>query len=85
MYSVYNTLMPKVIINMFCLTNTVHLHYTRNHANFYQPRINSNIRKFTITSSVWNSLPDAIKNAALIVVFKMKVKTYLLHKKAPLH
>ena len=87
MYSVYNTLMPKVIINMFCLTNTVHSHYTRNHANFYQPRINSNIRKFTITSygpSVWNSLPDAIKNAASIVVFKMKVKTYLLNKKAPL-
>ena len=75
--------MPKVIMNMFCRTNTVHSHYTRNHSNFYQPRFNSNIRKFAITSYgpvVWSSLPDVLKNATTLNIFKCQLKKYLLNK-----
>ena len=83
MYKVDNNLVPEATTDMFQLTTEVHNCNTRSTAarNYYVQNANLMKTRKAITnagSMAWNKLPDAIKEAQSLNVFKTKWKAYLL-------
>ena len=83
MYKVYNNLVPKTTTDMFQLTAEVHNYNTRPTAaknyNVHNANLMKTRKAVTYAGSVaWNKLPDAIKEAQSLNVFKARLKAYLL-------
>ena len=83
MYKVVNNVVPETATDMFQLTTEVHNYNTRFAAarNYYVHNANLMKTRKAITyagSVAWNKLPNAIKEAKSLNVFKAKLKEYLL-------
>ena len=85
MYKVDNNLVPETTTDMFQLTIEVHNYNTRSTVparSYYVHNANLMKTRKVITcvgSVAWNKLPNAVKEAQLLNVFKKaKLKAYLL-------
>jgi hypothetical protein len=81
MYKAVNHQLPTMFANYFTLNLDVHQHYTRQSKSIHQDIIRTTLRKFSIKnfgSSLWNSLPAAIKDLPSFHSFKVGYKKFLL-------
>ena len=88
MYKVDNNLVPETMTDVFQLTAEVHNYNTRSTAarNYYVHNANLMKTRKAVTyagSVVWNKLPNAIKEAQSLNVFKARLKAYLLKNNEP--
>ena len=91
MYKEDNNLVPQTTTDMFQLTTGVHNYNTRSTAarNYYVHNANLMKTRKAITyagSVAWNKLPNAIKEAQSLNIFKAKLRAYLLeHNEAQIY
>ena len=84
-YKSLNGLLPSPFYNYFHLSNTVHNHETRQavKGDIFPPITNSflyglrSIKYFG--AKLWNDLPTFIKNSVSFIVFKSKLKEFLIN------
>ena len=72
MYKIYNKLMPSNIILRYEIVHTAH--NTRQAGNFKSMCLSVK------GPSMWNKLPDDVKNCANVFVFKKKYKKMLIDR-----
>jgi len=84
-YKSLNGLSPSPFLNYFQLSNTVHSHETRQAAgvNIFQSIRNTflyGLRSIKYCSAkLWNSIPTFIKMSVSVIIFKSKLKEFLIN------
>ena len=81
MYKVKHFLAPPVFQKIFTEVSTIHDHNTRQRQHFYVHSFRTNVGKFSITShgpQVWKTMPNYIHNATSILLFKKRLKLYIV-------
>ena len=72
--------LPDIFKNYFAFSNEIHRHNTRSTCNIYKPRVNTayGLRAVTFKGvSLWNKLPDNLKQITSTSLFKQKLKCCL--------
>ena len=83
MYKIANNTAPLYLCNEFLKTADCHGHNTRNSENSFSiPKVKSNgINSFKFQAAkIWNDIPNTIKSAKSITIFKPLAKKYLSNK-----
>ena len=73
--------LSSIFSSMFISNNSIHQHYTRQTSNIHITSCNYKLRRSTLkfrSITLWNSLPDIIKSARNIHIFKKKCKLIYL-------
>ena len=72
---------PSVICNLFTLNRNVHNYNTRSHNNLHlSHNFSSSLGSCVyLGASLWNDLPETIRNCSSAAVFKKKLKFHLSH------
>lgn len=71
-----------VFHDFFVLNNQIHKYSTRSANRFHLPKARTNARKCSlkyIGAELWNSLPDSIKAATSLSLFKFSFRKYLIN------
>ena len=80
MYLYHNDALPISFTQIFQTVNQIHQYSTR-YSDFYRPHTcRTNIKKISILFQgprIWNSLPNDIKNAPSLSIFKRVIKPFL--------
>ena len=72
-FKLCNSLYPKVMTETLMYVSDLHSHNTRQSANIYLPKHRTNFRIQTVhyqASVIWNSLPQKLRNAQSLNVYK---------------
>ena len=72
-YSAINKILPSIFDTFFTLTRNIHTHDSRRKSNLQTVLATSNVRKFSLAVrgvSLWNSLPDDVKESPSLAQFK---------------
>ena len=72
---------PSYFNEIFVSTSRIHQHETRNYRGLYVPRPRTNILKRSFAYQgvlIWNSLPDHVRSACNLTIFKTKCKEFLV-------
>jgi len=72
--------LPDIFKNYFAFSNEIHRHNTRSTCNIYKPRVNTAYGQRAVTFkgvSLWNKLPDNLKQITSTSLFKQKLKCCL--------
>lgn len=80
MYKIVNSLLPTEILNIFP-NSTVHTHFTRQHQNLFQKRVNFTVRQRSFSDSgirIWNRLDEDVRNSTY-KWFCLKLKDIFLN------
>ena len=83
MYKSYNNLLPNVLQHLFIINAKVHSYGTRQANNYHLSSVNTSLRKSSISTrgpKTWNAIPNIVKYAASLHIFKSKLKTTFLEK-----
>ena len=83
MYQCIHKDTPELFLNFFSTISDFHGHDTRHSEDLHVPYGRLDVRKFSIFihgANVWNSLPNQIKNAQSVHVFKQQFRNYLIEK-----
>ena len=81
MYKIYNKLMPSNIISRYEIVHTAH--NTRQAGNFKNRYCRTTLKSMCLSvkgPSMWNKLPDDVKNCANVFVFKKKYQKMLIDR-----
>jgi hypothetical protein len=81
MYKILNNLIPVLSHQTFARNVRTHSHNTRQKSNICPPFCRTSLRQGTICfqgPKLWNLLPDAMKSAPSVHVFKRHLKKFLL-------
>ena len=82
MYQILNGLLPKTLFGDFSKNSDKHNYFTRNRNNLYILKHHTKKREESIHISgvkMWNALPNSVKSAANVVLFKKQLKILLLN------
>ena len=83
MYQCIHKDAPELFLNFFSTNSDYHDHDTRHSEDLHVPYGRLDVRKFSIIihgANVWNSLPNQIKNAQSVHIFKQQFRNYLIEK-----
>ena len=83
MYQCIHKDAPELFLNFFSTNSDYHDRDTRHSSDLHVPYGRLDVRKFSIIihgANVWNSLPNQIKNAQSVHVFKQQFRNYLIEK-----
>ena len=81
MYQFIHKEAPERFLNLFHTNSNFHDHDTRHSEDLNVPYGRIDVRKFSIKihgAKLWNSIPDQIKNAQSIYMFKQQFRNYLI-------
>jgi hypothetical protein len=81
MYRIKNNLMPILDHHLFISGSSIHDHNTRHKNDLRKPFCRTTMRQNTICfqgPKLWNDLPDDIKSAPSLNIFKKKLKSFLI-------
>ena len=81
MYKLKYNKLPSAIPHMFVTNENIHSHNTRNKNGYLIPNVRTNCRKFTVSYAgpiLWNSFPQKLRQLPSEVLFKRKLKYFLL-------
>ena len=81
MYKILNNLIPVLSHQTFARNVRTHSHNTRQKSNICPPFCRTSLRQGTICfqgPKLWNLLPDAMKSAPSVHVFRRHLKKFLL-------
>ena len=73
--------LPSSFNRYFTSNSGIHTYNTRQASNYHLFSVNTSVRKTSIAASgpkLWNALPDNIKKASSLALFKRKLKLHLL-------
>ena len=72
---------PEIFLDLFEINDDIHDHNTRHSQQLHVPYGKLDVRRFSFKvhgANVWNSIPDHIKNAQNIHIFKQLFRIYLI-------
>ena len=75
---------PEMFLNSFHTDNNFHDHDTRHSEDLHVPYGRIDVRQLSIKISgakLWNSIPDQIKNAQSVYMFKQQFRNYLIESR----
>ena len=81
MFKYFSNMLPMTFDNYFQLNNEIHSYYTRSSTKIHKPYFRTNYMKYSIKNkgnTIWNNLPETIKESKSYHIFKSKIKKYLL-------
>ena len=82
-YSYTKGSLPDAFSNYFSSNNTIHKHYTRFSEKFHMKFTRTNYGRFSIKykgPTIWNTLPDVLKNIKSLPIFRKEFKTFALNQ-----
>ena len=81
MFKYFANMLPMTFNNYFKLNDQIHSYYTRSSTKIHKYYFRTNYTKYSIKYkgiTVWNNLPETIKESKSYHIFKSKTQKYLL-------